>query len=523
MLDDSLKAQLNQYLVHIQHPIRLRATLDTSTTGDQLRELLEELAQMSSNIDWTDDGTSERTPSFRIERPGTPIAVEFAGVPLGHEFSSLVLALIQVGGHPVRLEPSVIRRVQALEGIHRFETYMSLSCHSCPETVQALNMMSILNPAAIQHVAIEGGAFQEEIASRQVMAVPTVYHNGEMFDSGRMGVEDLLRRLEGTQDRREAQELMAKPVFDVLVVGGGPAGAAAALYAARKGIRTGLVAERFGGQVLDTLGIENLPSVPYTEGPRLAADLEQHVRQQAVDLILHQRVTAMERPDPAAPLILRLASGGQLSTHALILAPGAQWRALGVPGEDAYRRKGVTYCPHCDGPLFKGKRVAVIGGGNSGVEAAIDLAGVVTHVTLLEYAADLKADAVLRKKLATLPNVTVLTQVEVLQVEGDGKRVQGLVYRDRTTQAVETLDLEGVFVQIGLVPQTEWLRDSVPLNARGEIVVDHHGATDQPGVFAAGDATHGPYKQIVTAMGEGSRAALAAFEYLIRQSPGTTA
>jgi alkyl hydroperoxide reductase subunit F len=393
---------------------------------------------------------------------------------------------------------------------------MSLSCHSCPDTVQALNAMSVLNPR-IRHQAIDGSLFRDEVARREIMAVPTVFLNGQVFDTGRMSVEQIVKRLDSGAEAKAAAKLSAKAPFDVLVVGGGPAGAAAAIYAARKGIRTGVVAERFGGQVQDTVGIENLISVPYTEGPRLTAAMEEHVRQYEVDIMTQQRATALDPAStPGALHRITLANGATLHAKSVIISTGARWRNMNVPGEDEYRNKGVTYCPHCDGPLFKGKRVAVIGGGNSGVEAAIDLAGIVEHVTLLEFDSKLRADEVLQRKLNSLPNVRTITSAQTTEVFGDGQKLQGLRYTDRLSGQAHTLDIAGVFVQIGLVPNSDWVRSAVAVTPRGEIITDSHARTSVSGVFAAGDVTDCAFKQIVIAMGNGATASLGAFDYLIR-------
>jgi len=381
--------------------------------------------------------------------------------------------------------------------------------------VQALNLMAVLNPR-IEHVAIDGALFQDEVAQRQVMSVPSLFPNGEPFGAGRMSIESILAKLDTGAAAREAAKIKEKAPFDVLVVGGGPAGAAAAIYAARKGIRTGVVAERFGGQVADTMGIENFISIKETEGPKLVTALEAHVSDYEVDVMRLQRAQALAT---AGELIeLTLESGATVKTRSLIIATGARWRQMNVPGEDQYRNKGVAYCPHCDGPLYKGKRVAVIGGGNSGVEAAIDLAGLVRHVTLIEFDSQLRADAVLQRKLKSLDNVTVITSALTTEVQGDGQKVTGLVYQDRTTETLKTVELEGIFVQIGLLPNSDWLKGAVELSPRGEVVVDAKGQTSVPGVFAAGDVTTTPYKQIIIAMGEGSKAALSAFDHLIRQT-----
>lgn len=518
MLDTALKTQLKTYLEKVTQPFELVASYDDSEKSRELAALLQDIVELCPLISLRDDGQDPRTPSFALHRNGNDLGIRFAGIPLGHEFTSLVLALLQAGGHPPRIDEDTAEQIRAIEGEHLFETYFSLSCQVCPEVVQALNLMALLNPG-IRHVAIDGALFQEEVEERQIMAVPYVFRNGEPFEQGRMELEQIISRLDTGAAARTAEEMNAKDAFDVLVIGGGPAGAAAAIYAARKGIRTGVAAERFGGQVLDTMAIENFISVPATEGPQLARQLEEHVREYPVDIMNLQRAEALVPATKAGGLHeVRFADGGSLKARTLILATGARWREMNVPGEQEYRSRGVAYCPHCDGPLFKGKRVAVIGGGNSGVEAAIDLAGIVAHVTLIEFEEQLRADAVLQRKLNTLPNVTTITNALTTEVVGDGQRVTGLVYRDRATEAEHTVDLDGVFVQIGLVPNTGWLKGSIELTPRGEIIIDERGETSAPGVFAAGDATTVPYKQIVIAMGAGSTAALSAFDHLIRNN-----
>ena len=516
MLDANLTTQLKAYLEKVTQPIEIVASLDDSAKSLELNELLEEIAALSDQISLVRRDDNERKPSFAINRVGSDVGVRFAGIPMGHEFTSLVLALLQVGGHPSKTAADVIEQVRNLDGDYRFETYFSLSCQNCPDVVQALNLMSVLNPK-IQHVAIDGALYQEEVDARQVMSVPTVYLNGEVFDQGRMSLEQILAKLDTGASAREAEKLKTKSAFDVLVIGGGPAGSAAAIYAARKGIRTGVLAERFGGQVLDTMAIENFISVGYTEGPKLATALEQHVKDYDVDIMNLQRAEKLLPATEAGGLIeVQLANGAMLQSKTVILSTGARWRQMNVPGEDQYRNKGVAYCPHCDGPLFKGKRVAVIGGGNSGVEAAIDLAGITNHVTLVEFDGKLRADEVLQRKLRSLPNVDIIVSAQSTEVLGDGQKVNGLVYKDRVSGEVRTVDLEGIFVQIGLLPNTEWLKGTLELSPRGEIVIDERGQTSLPGVFAAGDATTVPYKQIVIAMGAGSTAALSAFDHLMR-------
>jgi alkyl hydroperoxide reductase subunit F len=519
VLDANIKSQLQSYMANIRQPIELVPAFDDSPKSAEMRALVEDIVALSDKVTLAADDGDARKPSFAIRRVGTDTAVRFAGLPMGHEFTSLVLALLQVGGHPPKVSDDVIESIKALDGDYLFETYFSLSCQNCPDVVQALNLMSVLNPR-IKHVAIDGALFKEEVDGRKIMAVPTVYLNGAEFASGRMDIEQILAKLDTGAVARAAEKIAAKEPFDVLVVGGGPAGAAAAIYSARKGIRTGVVAERFGGQVLDTMAIENFISVPHTEGPKLASALEQHVKEYDVDVMNVQRVKKLV---PASTLggyaTVELESGATLKARAVILATGARWRQMNVPGENEYRNKGVAYCPHCDGPLFKGKRVAVIGGGNSGVEAAIDLAGITAHVTLIEYDTQLRADAVLQRKLYSLPNVTVITSAMTTEVQGDGEKVIGLIYRDRKNDESHMIELAGIFVQIGLVPNTEFVGDAVALTERGEITVDARAHTSRDGIFAAGDATTVPYKQIIIAMGQGSTAALSAFDYLIRLAP----
>ena len=516
MLDNDLKSQLQSYLAYLKHPIELVVTADDSAKGQEMKTLLQEIASLSDKVTLRDDPHAEvRKPSFAINRTGTDIGVRFAAIPLGHEFTSLVLALLHVGGHTIKFDDELIRQIEALPGDYDFEIYMSLSCQNCPDVVQSLNSMSVINPR-IRVQTIDGALFQDEVEKRSIMAVPTVFMNGEVLFQGRSSAEEILARLDTGADARQAAKLSEKAPFDVLVIGGGPAGAAAAVYAARKGIRTGVVAERFGGQVLDTMSIENYISVLETDGPKFAAALEAHTRHYDVDIMNLQKVESISRDEAANLLDVTTASGATLRSKTLILATGARWRSIGVPGEQEYRNRGVTYCPHCDGPLFKGKRVAVIGGGNSGVEAAIDLAGVVEHVTLFEFMPELRADAVLQRKLESLPNVQILKNVQVTEIKGANDKVSGIAYKDRATGDMHEVTLEGVFVQIGLMPNTDFLKGTVELSRVGEIEVDARGHTSMPGVFAAGDCTTTPYKQIIIAAGEGAKAALSAFDHLIR-------
>ncbi len=517
MLDNNLKSQLAAYLEKLTKPVELIATLDDSAKSAEIRALLTDIASLSAQVTFKEDNASaERKPSFLITNPGSHSGPRFAGSPMGHEFTSLVLALLQTGGHPSKETQELLEQVRDIDGSYHFETFYSLSCHNCPDVVQALNLMAILNPN-ITHTAIDGGVFQQEVQDRNVMGVPTVFLNGEHFSQGRMSLGEIVAKLDTGASDKQAAKLNARAPYDVLIIGSGPAGAAAAVYAARKGIRTGLMGERFGGQVLDTVDIENYISVPKTEGAKLATALKSHVDDYDVDVIDLQTASKLiPAKAPGELHLIETASGATLKARSIILATGARWRNMNVPGEDQYRTRGVTYCPHCDGPLFKGKHVAVIGGGNSGVEAAIDLAGVVKHVTLLEFAPELKADSVLQAKVRSLPNVDIILNAQTTEVKGDGQKVTGLSYLNRVDDTQHSLALEGIFVQIGLLPNTQWLEGSVERNRMGEIIIDAKCETTVKGVFAAGDCTTVPYKQIIIATGEGAKASLSAFDYLIR-------
>ena len=518
MLDASTKAQLKSYLERATAPIEIVASLDNGKASSELQSLLKDISDVSSLVKISESrDDNHRKPSFSINRPGENHGPRFAGLPMGHEFTSLILALLQVGGYPPKVDQAILEQIRALDGDFEFEIYVSLTCHSCPDVVQALNLMAVQNPR-IKNTMIDGSLFQAEVTERQIMAVPTVFLNGTEFSQGRMSLEEILAKIDTSGVEREARKIDAKAPFDVLIVGGGPAGAAAAVYAARKGIRTGVASERFGGQVLDTLGIENFISIKQTEGPQFAVALEQHVRDYDVDIMNLQRAKSLvTNAGPGKDLIeIQLESGASLRSKSVIISTGARWRNINVPGEHEYKNKGVAYCPHCDGPLFKGKRVSVVGGGNSGVEAAIDLAGLVGHVTLIEFDTVLRADAVLQRKLHSLKNVTVFTNAQTTEITGDGQKVNGLVYKNRVTGELHKVELEGVFVQIGLIPNTDWLKGTLELSKHGEIVVDARGQTSLPGVFAAGDATTTPFKQIIIAAGDGAKAALSAFDHLIR-------
>lgn len=515
MLDINIQTQLKAYFEKIVEPIVLTATLDDSSKSTEMLALLNQVAELSDKISLKNDGTNQQVPSFNISKVDSDARVTFSGLPMGHEMTSFILAILQVSGYPPKVEEHILEQIRSLNSSMHFQTFISLSCHNCPDVVQALNLMAALNPN-IRHEMIDGAIFQNLVNQHQIMAVPTVLLNGQTFGQGRMNIEEIIAKLDTSNPEEAIAKLNAKDEFDVLVIGGGPAGSSAAIYAARKGIRTGLVAEKFGGQVMDTLGIENFISVKETEGPKLVQALEQHVKSYEVDIMNLQRAEAVRKTDHG--IEVTLSNGAKLTSKSVILSTGARWREMNVPGEKEYRSKGVAYCPHCDGPLFKDKRVAVIGGGNSGVEAAIDLAGVVSHVTLLEFDSKLRADAVLQAKLASLPNVTVIKNVLTKEVLGDGQKVNSLRYEDRLTGNQMTIELEGIFVQIGLLPNTEWLKDTLDLSPRGEIIIDAKGETSIPGIFAAGDCTTVPYKQIIIAMGEGAKASLGAFDYLIRSS-----
>ncbi len=518
MLDQAMKQQLKAYLENLKTEVQLVLTLDQSDTATKLQQLANDIASLSDKVTVSANGSSVRKPVMEVVNPQKGTSINFAGLPMGHEFTSLVLALLHSGGHPIKLEQETITQIAKLDADLDVEIFISLSCQNCPEVVQAFNMMAAINPRT-KATMIDGASFQQEVEDRDIMAVPSVFVNGELFGQGRMSLAEILNKVDSGAAEKQAQKLNEEKPFDVLVVGGGPAGSSAAIYAARKGIRTGVVAERFGGQVMDTMAIENFISVKATTGPKLVASLEEHVKEYGVEVFTEQRaaniIEAADTEDGYIHVVLE--SGAVLKARSVITSTGARWREMNVPGEQEYRNKGVAYCPHCDGPLFKGKRTAVIGGGNSGIEAAIDLAGIVEHVTVLEFAGTLRADQVLIDKANSLPNIDIITMAQTTEVIGDGKQVTALEYKDRNTEELKRIELAGIFVQIGLMPNSEWLKGTkVELSPRGEIEVNAHGATTMPGVFAAGDVTTVPYKQIIIAMGEGAKASLGAFDYLIR-------
>jgi alkyl hydroperoxide reductase subunit F len=515
-LDITIKNQLQDYMTRLVNPIKLLANLDETASSQEMLEMLEEVASLSEKITLNKEtDVSKRIPSFEVNRETDVTGITFAGIPSGHEFTSFVLALLQAGGHPLKIDAEKIEQIKNIQGKFHFETYISLSCHNCPDVVQALNAMSIIN-SNISHVMIDGALFQKEVEDKQIMAVPTIFLNDKPFGQGRMELDEIVNKIDSSASLKEAEKISKKETYDILIVGGGPAGASAAVYSARKGLRTGIVSERFGGQVMDTLGIENFISVKATEGPKLVTALEEHVKEYDVDIMNLQRAKSIQKNDENALFEVELENGGKLKSKSVIIATGARWRELNVPGEKEFKGKGVAYCPHCDGPLFKGKHVAVIGGGNSGVEATIDLANIVGHVTLFEFAPELKADDILQKRLYSLPNVDVILNAQTLEVLGTDK-VNSMIYLDRKTNEKKTISLEGIFIQIGLLPNTDFVKNTVDLSKFGEIIIDSHGQSSLKGLFAAGDATTVPYKQIIIAMSEGAKASLGAFDYLIRQ------
>ena len=515
-LDITIKNQLKDYMARLVNPIKLLANLDETASSQEMLEMLDEVASLSEKITLNKEtDVSKRIPSFEVNRETDLTGITFAGIPSGHEFTSFVLALLQAGGHPIKIDAEKIEQIKNIQGKFHFETYISLSCHNCPDVVQAMNAMSIINPN-ISHVMIDGALFQKEVEDKQIMAVPTIFLNGKPFGQGRMELDEIVNKIDSSASLKEAEKISKKETYDILIVGGGPAGASAAVYSARKGLRTGIVSERFGGQVMDTLGIENFISVKATEGPKLVTALEEHVKEYDVDIMNLQRAKSIQKNDENALFEVELENGGKLNSKSVIVATGARWRELNVPGEKEFKGKGVAYCPHCDGPLFKGKHVAVIGGGNSGVEATIDLANIVGHVTLFEFAPELKADDILQKRLYSLSNVDVILNAQTLEVLGTDK-VNSMIYLDRKTNEKKTIPLEGIFIQIGLLPNTDFVKNTVDLSKFGEIIIDSHGQSSLKGLFAAGDATTVPYKQIIIAMSEGAKASLGAFDYLIRQ------
>lgn len=536
LLDSNLTTQLAGLLTKMVNPINLVAYVENDKNSQKVIELLNEVADQSSKITVIkgDKNSANRKPSFEVLNPQTNVSVSFAGLPLGHEFSSLVLAILQVSGYAPKISDDQRKAILSI-GSHEVTTYMSVTCINCPEVVQSLNTISIINPK-VKHIAVEGSAFKDEVDSLGVMSVPAVFENGKMISSGRSSIDELVAILLSQEENSNssnsnnskvsgdyslAQKMNVKNPYDVILVGGGPAASAAAIYTARKGLKTAMIMDHRGGQVVETESIENHISQTHTTGAKLANDLTNHIAQYDIDVFTPDWATSLDiAEEPYGLHTINTKSGGSLKAKAVIIATGATWRTLGVPGEDEYRNKGVSFCPHCDGPLFKNKNVVVVGGGNSGVEAAIDLAGVANHVTLIEYMNTLKADQILVNALNNLSNTTVITGAALSSIEGDGTKVIAVRYKDRNASNGENsekiLHTDGVFVQIGLMPNTKWISDKLSLNNRSEIVTDRKGCTSVRGIFAAGDCTDEPYKQIVTAYGSGANAALSAFDYLIR-------
>ena len=515
MLDSNILEQLKSVYKVLDHEVTLAYAKSSHDYQQELLEMLEGLKSTSEKIQIKELAEDSPVPKLVIEYKGGRTGVTFLGVPGGHEFTSLVLAILNVDGKGKLPDEGIIKRIKQIKGPIEVKTYISLSCENCPEVVQALNLMSILHPD-FRHTMIDGGLTQEEIQKLGIQGVPSVMRGNELISSGKIALVDLIKKLEdefGKNEKDEsAQDHLDLGVFDVVVAGSGPAGASAAIYSARKGLKTAIIAEKVGGQVQDTKGIENLISVTYTEGPQLAAKLADHIREYPIKLLEHRRVKTVEIGEVKS---IELESGEKLTTKSLIIATGAKWRELGVPGEKEYLGRGVAFCPHCDGPYFKNKDIAVIGGGNSGVEAAIDLAGIVKSVTVFEFMPALKADQILVNKLKTLSNVKIITNARTNQIIGNGEKVTAIEYEDRETKLMNTIELDGVFVQIGLVPNSSFIKNVVETNRFGEIVVNEKCRTNVPGVYAAGDVTNVPYKQIIIAMGEGAKAGLSSFEDLM--------
>ena len=514
MLENNLKQQLAQYLDMLKTEVTIGLSVSQDESSKKVKEFVEEVAELSDKIK-VEEKELTYTPSFEIKGDFDHGRIVFAGVPLGHEFASFALAMLQAGGIEPKVDEATKKRIESIEASD-FETIVSLSCHNCPDVVQALNIMAILNPN-VNHTMIEGSMFQDIAEDRDVLAVPAIFKDGQFFEGGKQTMDTLLDKIAGG---KSADDFADKAAFDVLIIGGGPAAATAAVYAARKGVSTGLVASDFGGQVVETLGIENIPGFKYTEGPSFMGQMEEQVTALGVDIMtgtLAQNIKESENSSQDLRLIeVELDNGAKLEARSVVIATGARWRLLGIPGEIEFRNKGVAYCTHCDGPLFKGNKIAVIGGGNSGIEAAIDLAAMVEYVTVIEFLPELKADQVLQDKLASLGNVEVIKNAQTTGLYGENK-LQRLEYLDRETNEEHAIDVEGCFIQVGLVPNTDWLKESdVELTDRGEIIVNPDGSTSLESVYAAGDATNSLFKQIVIAAGSGATAALGAFNYLMR-------
>ncbi len=515
VLTPEILQALKGYTQSMQKQITFVLQTGAHAKRDELVSFLTDIASVSDKLDLVERDTQGalRSPvSFSLEADGEDTGIRFSGIPGGHEFNSLVLAVLHASGTPLKLDDGLKRIVSNVREPLHFEVFISLSCHNCPDVVQALNQFALVNPN-ISAEMIDGGLYPDLIKARDIQGVPSVYVNGELFANGKVDAATLIDKLiERDASVTQSDNLESLPLQDVTVIGGGPAGVSAAIYSARKGLKVTLIADRLGGQVKDTQGIENLISVPKTTGSELAGALALHLNDYEITLKEHLRVTQVERGDIKHVV---LSSGETIQTKTLILATGARWRELGVPGEKENIGNGVAYCPHCDGPFFKGKDVAVIGGGNSGIEAALDLAGIVKTVTVFEFMPELKADQVLVDKAEARDNITIIRNAATKQVTAEGGKVNGIEYIDRATDEVHHLPLAGIFVQIGLVPNSQVVEGVVERTKHGEIIIDEKCRTSEPGIYACGDVTTVPYKQIVVAMGEGAKASLAAFEHLL--------
>jgi len=518
MLTKEIKEALMGYTTNMQNDVTFVVQTGEHQKRAELITFLKDFAKVSKRIEVEERDTEGalRSPvSFMLEVDGVPNGIQFSGIPSGHEFNSLVLAVLHSSGTPLKLDESLKNIVSNVQQELKFEVYMSLSCHNCPDVVQAVNQFATINPK-IKTETIDGGIYPELVEKNDIQGVPTVFLNGEVFANGKVDTAQLLDKLiQKYPEITSVGEQEELPLQDVTVIGGGPAGVSAAIYAARKGLKVTMIADRFGGQVKDTMGIENLISVTKTTGPELAGALQAHLNEYDITMKEHFRVEKVEKGDIKT---IHLSSGEKITTRTLIVATGAKWRELGVPGEKENIGNGVAYCPHCDGPFFKGKDVAVIGGGNSGIEAALDLAGIVKTVTVFEFMPELKADQVLVEQAEARSNITIVKNVMTKQIVAESGKVTGIEYQDRDTNEVITKNLEGVFVQIGLIPNSEFMKGVIELSQYGEIVIDERGQTSEAGIFACGDVTTVPYKQIVIAMGEGAKASLAAFDYLLMNS-----
>lgn len=518
MLERAIIEQVTEIFRNLEAEYKLSARISPQhSEANQLKEFLTDFATTSSHISLEIIEVEGNTLAFDILKSGEPTGITFRGIPNGHEFTSLLLAILNADGKGKNLpDEGIARRVRALRGDIHLKTYISLSCTNCPDVVQTLNIFALLNPN-IHHEMVDGALFQDEVNAKGVQAVPSVFTQEKMIHVGRGSLGELLEKLEAiypsVEESAGGDDTPQKHNFDVVVLGGGPAGASAAIYSARKGLKVAMVAERIGGQVKETVGIENLISIPYTTGSELADNLRTHLTHYPIELFENRRIESTELH--GTEKLVKVTGGEIFSAPAVIIATGAGWRRLNVEGEAEYIGRGVAFCPHCDGPFYAGKRVAVVGGGNSGIEAAIDLAGICQHVTVIEFMDSLKADQVLQEKARSLPNVEILTSTQTMKVVGNGERVTALQLKDRKTESERLVELDGVFVQIGLSANSKPFEE-LEKSRIGEIIIDAHCRTNIAGVYAAGDVSSVPYKQIIIAMGEGAKAALTAFDDRVR-------